>query len=160
MAALALEPVTDNDRDWVANTVSRHFASTRVVSRGRMIHTEDLPGIVAWRDRERAGVLLFERVAGAIEVVVLIAEVPGLGVGAALLAEMARQAREAQAGRLWLVTTSNNVEAIAFYESQGWHCDVIHEGAVDEARKLKPEIPHADAKGRPIRDEWEFVKPL
>lgn len=61
-----------------------------------------------------------------------------------------------QTDHAWLVTTDNNLGAIAFYHAIGWRRVAVHAGAVAEARKLKPEIPEQDEHGRPIRDAIEF----
>jgi hypothetical protein len=61
---------------------------------------------------------------------------------------------------MWLVTTNNNADAIAFYQALGWQQVAVHAGAVDRARHLKPEIPALDERGRPIRDEIEFERLL
>ena len=90
------------------------------------------------------------------EVVVLISLMRRTGVAAALLDAVRGVARNAGCQRLWLVTTNDNQPAIDFYSGQGWSLKAVHENAVVEARRLKPEIPQFGHNGVPIRDELEF----
>ena len=59
-------------------------------------------------------------------------------------------------GAMHTITTNDNQPAIDFYSGRGWSLRAIHEGAVAEARHLKPEIPHFGHNGVPVRDELEF----
>ena len=65
-------------------------------------------------------------------------------------------ARASGCRRVWLVTTNNNVGAIAFYERFGLKRCAVHRGAVSQARALKSSIPLLDGHGVPIDDELEF----
>jgi GNAT superfamily N-acetyltransferase len=91
------------------------------------------------------------------EVVVLISLVRRTGVAAALLGAVEGTARDAGCRRLWLVTTNDNQPAIDFYSARGWSLKAVHENAVTEARRLKPEIPDLGHNGVPIRDEFELL---
>ncbi|MEV5409562.1 GNAT family N-acetyltransferase [Thermopolyspora sp. NPDC052614] len=57
-------------------------------------------------------------------------------------------------GRLSLITTNDNVDALRFYQRRGFRFAAIRAGAVDDSRAdLKPEIPTMDNYGIPIHDE-------
>ena len=55
--------------------------------------------------------------------------------------------------RIWLTTTNDNLRAIGFYQRLGFRMVAINLGAVDEARKIKPQIPEIGERGVPIHDE-------
>jgi GNAT superfamily N-acetyltransferase len=130
------------------------------VSRGVLHDCRELPGLIAVDEAALCGVLLYAIRGAECEVVVLISLVPRSGVAAALLDAVEGVARDAGCRRLWLVTTNDNQPAIDFYANRGWFLRAIHEDAVAEARRLKPEIPHFGHDGVPIRDELEFELPL
>ena len=65
-------------------------------------------------------------------------------------------ARAAGCGRLWLVTTNDNVRALGFYQRRGFRLVALRPGAVVISRALKPEIPFVASNGIPIRDELEL----
>jgi hypothetical protein len=58
--------------------------------------------------------------------------------------------------RLWLITTNDNLHALRFYQKRGFMLVAVHRNAVEQSRKLKPEIPLYGKDGIPIRDEIEL----
>ena len=59
---------------------------------------------------------------------------------------------------LWLVTTNDNVRALAVYQRWGMDIFAFRRNAVTEARRrLKPSIPHHDDHGIPIAHELELL---
>jgi ribosomal protein S18 acetylase RimI-like enzyme len=80
------------------------------------------------------------------------------GVGRALLRAVAASLGEAGVARAWLVTTNDNLAALALYQQAGWRLSALRAGAVDEARRtLKPSIPEFGEHGIPLHDELELV---
>ena len=145
-----------DDRPWIRDWLTEHFASPRIVSRGVLHQADALPGLAATEVGTPIGLLLHDRRGDECEVVVLIAGREGRGVATALLAAAARMAEGTGCRRLWLTTTNDNAAAIAFYERRGWTRCAIRRGAMLEARRLKPELPEFGHGGVPIRDEIEF----
>jgi len=115
-----------------------------------------LAGFLAEEDGTPVGLLLYHMKAREFEVVVLVSLRAGAGVATGLLTHAEQVARGAGCRRLWLVTTNDNLSAIAFYRARGWRQIAIHRGAVFEARRLKPEIPEFGPSGLPKEDEIEF----
>ncbi|MBL6689720.1 MAG: GNAT family N-acetyltransferase [Pseudomonadales bacterium] len=156
-AQLCIRPVGADDTDYVINLVTEHFGSTQVVSRGRLHDCETLKGFLAMAGTRRVGLVQIAIRDGELEVVTLVSELDGAGVGRGLLERVVAEARHLGGlSRCWLSTTNNNHNAINFYRHIGWVQCATHLGAVDEARKLKPEIPLTDDRGIEIRDELEF----
>jgi GNAT superfamily N-acetyltransferase len=164
-AGLTFSPLTLYTIQWVERLVAKHFGSPRVVSRGQLHQVRDLPGLIAVREGKQVGLAQYhiahsKNEEADFEIVTLIAEERRTGVGRALLAATEPIARAAGCCRMWLVTTNNNEDGLAFYRAIGWRQVAIRTGAVDIARVLKPEIPTTDTAGRPIRDEIEFERLL
>jgi GNAT superfamily N-acetyltransferase len=88
------------------------------------------------------------------ELVVIEAFTRGAGIGQTLL----NACFTACAGcrTLRVCTTNDNLIALAFYQRQGFRLTAIRPGAVDEARKRKPQIPPTGENGLPIRDEIDL----
>ncbi len=135
---------------------TERYGSSRIVSRGHVYSALELPGFVAADDSKMLGAVTYARLLGEIEVVTLDSLAEGRGVGTALLDAVASTGRAERLGRLFLITTNDNVHAIDFYRRRGWRIRAFYEGAVDEARKKKPEIPLIGVNGIPIHDEIEF----
>lgn len=101
--------------------------------------------------------MLTYHVAGReLEVVTLHAFPQRRGLGSRLLLAVEATARELGCSRLWLITTNDNEPAIRFYERMGMRMAAVHRNAIQESRKIKPEIPLPGVGGRPILDEVEF----
>ena len=155
-----IRDLTDADRAWANQFLLDGFGSLRIVTRGRMHRAEELPGLIGLHDGAPAGLLLYHLAGDACEVVTLHAAVQGAGLGSALLAAACDKARAAGCRRLWLITTNDNTPAIRFYQRRGMRLVAVHQGAIAESRKLKPEIPFLGVEGRPIEDEVEFAYSL
>ena len=77
----------------------------------------------------------------------------GRGVGAALVQAAADHAWSDGATELWLVTTNDNLPALAVYQQCGFRLAELRQGAVDRARTVKPSIPLVGAHGIGLHDE-------
>ena len=53
-------------------------------------------------------------------------------------------------------TTNDNLNALRFYQKRGFVLVAVHRNAMEQARKLKPEIPLIGNDGIPLRDEIEL----
>ena len=85
---------TQDDRAWIAEVVVGAFASTRVVSRGR-VHDDAamLDGFVVENDGRPVGCALWHEVEGDAELVVIVTTYRGAGAGTALLDAVVDHAR-------------------------------------------------------------------
>jgi ribosomal protein S18 acetylase RimI-like enzyme len=85
----------------------------------------------------------------------------GRGIGRALLDAAATALRQHPVDRVWLVTTNDNLEALALYQRAGYRLAELRPGAIDDLRRrLKPSIPEVASNGIPIRDELELAREL
>jgi GNAT superfamily N-acetyltransferase len=120
----------------------------------------ELPGFAAFEDEQCVGLVTYEIDGEACEIVSIDALEEGRGVGSALLEAVVEVARGAGCSRVQLLTTNNNLRALAFYQKRGFRLVGLVPGAIDEERSLKPSIPLVDAAGLPIRDELHLELPL
>jgi GNAT superfamily N-acetyltransferase len=148
------------DREWASREVAAAFGGDIQVRRGEAIDTSRLPGLVAERDGEPIGLLRYDPGGGSgtsdeVELAVLVTPVRGAGAGSALIAALRRAVPHRP---IWVVTTNDNVDALRFYQRQGFRLRALRAGAVDDARRtLKPGIPATGAHDLPIHDELELV---
>lgn len=153
---LTVRALDEAERDWAARTLDEAWGSRRVVTHSGTYEADRLPGFVALRGAERVGVVTYTLSGGACEVATLNSWQEGVGVGTALLAVVRDEARAAGCRRVWLTTTNDNLHALSFYQKRGFRLVAVYPGAVDQARKIKPEIPLVGMRGIPIRDEIEL----
>jgi ribosomal protein S18 acetylase RimI-like enzyme len=136
--------------------VAEHWGAEVVVAHGTSYHAAELPGFVALQDGELAGLVTYHIEGDGCEVVTLDSLSEGQGIGTALIEAVKDAGHAAGCRRLWLITTNDNLHALGFYQKRGFRLVAVRPGAVDEARKLKPEIPWVGNDGILIRDEIEL----
>ena len=152
---------TPDDRSWVAEVVTAEFASTKIVSRGRVLEdASTLDGFIVENDGRPVGCALWHEVDGDAELAVIATTYRGAGAGTALLDAVVDYARRNGWKRLWLITTNDNTDALRLYQRAGWDWVAWYRDAVTKARALKPELPATGAHDIPIRHEIELEYPL
>ncbi len=120
----------------------------------------ELPGFAVFDGDKCVGLVTHEIDGEACEIVTIDALREGEGIGTLLLDAVVDAARAAGCDRVQLLTTNNNLRALAFYQKRGFRLVGLRPGAIDEERKLKPSIPETDSAGLPIRDELHLELPL
>jgi ribosomal protein S18 acetylase RimI-like enzyme len=154
---LVLRPREADDREWVVATMTGQWGSTAVARLGELVDTTDLPGFIAECQGEPVGLALTARRGDEYEIVsVSVAAAPRRGVGRALMQRCIDDAAALGCRRVWLVTTNNNVGALAFYQRLGMDLCRLHRHGVTRARLLKPSIPERDGAGLRIDHELEL----
>jgi ribosomal protein S18 acetylase RimI-like enzyme len=155
-----VRPDREEDRDWIRHLIQDRWADEFVVGHGVVSRPAELDGFVAVEGPDVVGLATYQIEGDACEIVTIDVLVEGRGVGSTLVEAVHERAHRAGCARLWLVTTNDNERAQAFYEKLGFRVVAVREGAVDEARKLKPAIPLIGAGGVPITDELELERRL
>jgi ribosomal protein S18 acetylase RimI-like enzyme len=145
--------VTDADREAVVELLTTAWGGTTVVGDGTVFDAATLPGLPAEHDGRIVGLLTYTTSDGDLEVVTIDALEKQLGIGSALSSAATELARRAGAGRLWLIITKDNLDALRFYQRRGLRIVGAAPGAVDASRVLKPSIPLTDAYDIPLCDE-------
>ena len=151
-----VRPLAATDRAWLDFTVPERWGAPTVAGHGRLYTVADLPGFVALDGEERIGFVTYAIEGRACEMVTIDSLREGSGVGTALVEAVVRAARDASCDRVWLVTTNDNLPMLRFAQKRGFVLVSVQPDAVEEARKLKPEIPLQGIEGIPIRDELEL----
>jgi GNAT superfamily N-acetyltransferase len=163
------------DRPWVRALLEERWGAPIVVTCGRVHLADELPAFVARLGHGLAGLITYRIAApspssgsgGAegtaepgrvpeCEVVTLDSVQSGLGIGSRLLEAVKSVARSAGCRRVWLITTNDNLRALAFYQKRGFELVAVRRGAIARSRMIKPSIPLLGIDGIPIRDEIEL----
>jgi GNAT superfamily N-acetyltransferase len=153
---LTVRQLREDEQGWLERELTRRWGSAQVVSRGRLHDATQLPALVCEAAGALVGLATFEIREGECELVTLDAFKQGQGIGSALLAAVVQEATRHRCGRLWLITTNDNLRALRFYQRRDLRLAALHPGAVEESRRLKPTISLVGENGIPIRDEIEL----
>ena len=153
---VVVRALSPGDHDWVVSTLTDSWGSVLAARRGELVDASTLEGFVATLDGHRVGLAVHQLLGDQLEVVSVSTSVRRRGVGRALMERCFDEARSMGCRRVWLVTTNDNIAAIAFYQRLGMDLRGVHRDAVTASRRLKPEIPLRNAEGLPIDHELEF----
>jgi ribosomal protein S18 acetylase RimI-like enzyme len=135
---------------------TEHWGGTEMIVHAEMFWVEQLNGFIAEQNNEWIGLATFYIKGTACEIMSLDSLQEDQGIGTNLIEEVMQEARDAGCQRLFLTTTNDNLRALGFYQKRGFELVSIRRGAVNEARKIKPNIPLAGCNNIPIRDEIEL----
>lgn len=145
------------DRNWIASRLDEYWGSTRIVSRGRLHYAHTLPGFTIVDENDTPqGLVTYHIDKDACEIVTLNSFKEGIGIGNALIEAVKDAAKAEKCKRIWLITSNDNMPALRYWQKRGFVIIAVHQGAITEARRIKPEIPLVGLDGIPIRDEIEL----
>ncbi len=157
-----IRAITPEDREWIRDLLTERWGAPEVVSRGHVHQVDTLPGFVACGDRtdERCGLTTYNIAGPNCELVTLDSIRERCGVGTGLIDAVANVARAAGCTRLWLITTNDNTPALRFYQRRGFRLVALHANALEQSRRLKPQIPMHGMENIPLRDELQLERML
>jgi ribosomal protein S18 acetylase RimI-like enzyme len=153
---VVVRPRSPDDRGWVVATMVGEWGSVLVARLGELVDTSDLPGYIAELAGRRVGLALIARRGDECEIVSISVSAPRQGIGRALVERCAEDATAHGCRRVWLITTNDNVAALAFYQRIGMDLCALHRHGMTRARELKPSIPERDGDGVRIDHELEL----
>lgn len=152
-----IRPVGESDRALVGEFLDAQLGSRQQAAHGELMDCHLHRGFAAFEGEQLIGVAMYRESGGDYEMTALACSPRLGGVGSRLVEAVVAVAREAGAGRLWLITTNDNIDAARFYQRRGFRLRRVSPGAVDESRRtLKPVIPVLGNYGIPMHDELEF----
>ena len=144
---------TQNENKAVSDIIKR-WGSDILVSRGKAYKAENLQGILVYDNGKIIGLGLYY-IKNDCEIVLLETFIQNKGIGTKIIEKIKEIAKIKNCNRIWLITTNENTKALRFYQRRGFHISNIYINAVEESRKINPEIPKTE-DGIEIRDEIEL----
>jgi GNAT superfamily N-acetyltransferase len=133
-----------------------HWGGPEMIVHGDVFRTDQLDGFIMDDQGEWIGLVTFFISRAGCEIISLNSLREGRGIGTRLIEEVIAVAREKNCTRVFLATTNDNLHAFGFYQKFGFELAALRRGAVNESRKVKPQIPLTGYQDIPIRDEIEF----
>ena len=153
---LKISKIIETDKTLVAKFISDSWGSSNCVSRSKIYDTTILPGFICKKNNEIIGLLTYNIEDNECEIVTLDSKFNDIGLGTKLIRKVIDKAKENDCKRVWLITTNDNSNAIRFYQKRGFEWVGFYKDAMQESRKLKPEIPELGNDNIPIKHEIEF----
>lgn len=154
---MRIRPIQPDEAAWVKQVMEHRWGGEPVVIRNSRKYPHKLPALVCLSDdNEKIGLLTYEFRESECEIITLDALQKGNGIGTLLIEKLFELCKENNCGRVCLITTNDNLDAIRFYQKRGFRYASVFLGAVIQSRKIKPTIPEIGDYGIPIKDEIEF----
>lgn len=145
--------IQDGDRDEIAKFVEHHWHRKMVLTRGRAFYPHKEEGFIERQEGKIVGLLTFRIEGDELEILTVNSMLEHRGLGTALMLSAIEQARVHECRIVSLATTNDNIRGLRFYQKIGFRIKAVNVGAVDKARKTKPEIPKMGQDGIPMHDE-------
>ncbi len=159
-ARVFIRPMADKDavhellfKRWNDDCIifgGRAYTSRDFDTHGAFDADGNLLAIAMWMMRGKVALL------GAVDSIV-----PRSGAASQIIAFVADQARRQGARSLRAVTTNDNLDALRYYQVQGFRLDALFVGAVDAYRgRSDPNFRRIGFYGLPVRDTLEMEMEL
>ena len=156
MSTFYIRPINHGDHVWVSSVLQENWGSARMVTKGKLFDADRLPGFIAAQGSKPVGLISYLISGDECEVGSLNSLIEGVGIGTALVDAVKEFSMRAGCRRLWLITTNDNLPALHFFQKRGFVLVEVYPNAIEQSRKLKPEIPLVGNDEIPIRDEIEL----
>ncbi len=153
---IQIRETNETDLAWTTDLLEKQWGSTTIVTRGKSQDARKLPALVAILNGERVGLLSYHIDGKDCEIVSLDSLVEGKGIGSTLIEQVKEIAQKAGCQRVWLITTNDNLYALRFYQKRGFTLSALYPNALEQTRKIKPQISLIGRDGIPLRDEIEL----
>lgn len=153
---IKIRKTNNSDLGWIRDLFINNWGGDFVVSKNKIHKPENLEGFIAEENEEKVGLVTFNIENNEIELVTINSLKPGKGIGTMLINAVIDIAKGKNSKRLWTITTNDNLNALKFYQKNNFRLVKVYPGAVEESRKIKPQIPKIGENGIPIRDEIEL----
>ena len=157
---MKIRPIDQTDREQIDAFIVRQWYTTQMVVHGERIDLGSADGFYTCDGEEITGLITFRISAKEMEILSLDSLHEHRGTGTALLNAAIRKARDMGLERIMLITTNDNLPALRFYQKRGFDLVRIHRNMLEQARKIKPEIPLIGIDGIPLRHEIELERIL
>ena len=158
-----IRAIEKQDGEFIESSLKKNRGSVKIVTRGKLYDASKLPGFLAEGEKQTHGFITYRIDENEVEIISLNSFKERVGIGSSLIDAVKKVAESKSMKRIWLITTNDNYPAVSFYQRRGFRVKAIHKNAIEQSRKLKPEIPVTGSGGVPIKDEIEmemFVKKI
>ena len=143
-------------RERINALIVRQWYTMQMVVHGESIDLGSADGYYACEGDEIVGLITYRTAGNEMEILSLDSFQECRGIGTGLLETVVAEARENGIRRIMLVTTNDNLAALRFYQKRGFDMCRFCRNALDQARKIKPEIPLTGMDGIPLKHEIEL----
>lgn len=151
-----MERISSENRSAVNQFILEHWYTTKMIVRGAEIDMTATDGFFISDGGEIVGLVTYVIHEGIMEILSLDSLRENRGLGSKLLQAAIEEAKLRRCGKIILITTNDNINALRFYQKRGFDMARLYRNAMDVSRKMKPEIPLIGENGIALKHEIEF----
>lgn len=149
------------EKNLISKFFVEHWGSPEMVVSSGIYHCDQLNGYASLnKDNEINGLITYIIKGEICEIISLDSIEERKGIGTSLVNRVESIAKTKKCKYVNIITTNDNLNALAFYQKRGYRIIGIEIDAVEKARRIKPEIPLVSDEGIPIKDEILLAKEL
>ena len=156
----ALHDINGENRALVNAFLKEHWYATTMVLRGEILDMTRAEGFFLEEDGAILALLTYRFDGGVFEILSLDSLRENEGLGTRMVDEALRRARELNAEKMVVITSNDNMRAMAFYQKRGFDLVRLYRNGLEAARRLKPDIPLVGRDDIPLRHELECERIL
>jgi GNAT superfamily N-acetyltransferase len=153
---MQIQQINQMNRKNVNEFILKQWYSMVMVVHGESISLENADGWFASEDEIIIGLITYRIVNSEMEILSLDSLKENKGIGTSLLNKAVEAATNSGCSRIMLITTNDNLLALRFYQKRGFDMVRLYCNALEQSRKIKPEIPLFGNNGIPIKHEIEL----
>ena len=151
-----IQQIDQLDREEINAFILRQWSSMQMVVRSESIDLSTADGYYVMEDDKIIGLITYRISDNEMEILSLDSIHRNKGIGTALINKAALKAVGMGCTRITLITTNDNLTALRFYQKRGFDMVRVYHNAVEQSRKIKPEIPLIGENGIPLKHEIEL----
>ena len=155
-----IERISNETRNLVNQFFIDNWFSTDMSVRGEIIDGTKLDGFLLQEEKTIIGLVTYTFFEDVCEIVSLDSKRENIGIGSSLLKEVEKVAIDNNCKKMRLITTNDNIRALQVYQKRGYCLTKLYPNAMEEVRRVKPNVPELGDNDIPLRDEIELEKLL
>lgn len=160
MFRVKIECITEENRKLLIPFIKENWHDIMMVIKGEQVDISEEDGFCILDGQNVEAVVTYRMKNNICEITLLHTAKQQCGIGTRLVQEVIKAAREKGADTITVVTTNDNIGAIAFYQKIGFDMEMLYRNSMDYVRKLKPTVPAIGDNNIPLRHEIEFAMHL
>ena len=151
-----IQQIDQFNRGRIDEFILQQWFSMQMVVRGESIDLSTVAGYYAVEGDGIIGLITYRITDNEMEILSLDSIHENKGIGTELLNKAIFRAVEMGCAKITLITTNDNLLALRFYQKRGFDMVRLYCNALEQSRKIKPEIPLFGNNGIPIKHEIEL----
>ncbi len=151
-----IRQIDRESRERINALIVRQWYTLQMVVHGESVDMGNADGYYACEGNDIIGLITYRIAGKEMEILSLDSFRESRGIGTGLLDTVVAKARENGIHRILLITTNDNLAALRFYQKRGFDMCRLCRNALDQARKIKPDIPLTGMDGIPLKHEIEL----